>query len=168
MAGKHPSHVQLKSDSLIQFPRAPSYLNSRFLAFVTIGNIEPRTHYLGNWSPGGWHFVRGVFSSVILGVSYTQKARNPCTQTPRCSGTRSPKPQNAQGKINLQLLRAPNCFTEHFRAKDPAITDCLKYNLNSRPQTLYPPSLTPNPQTPHPEPGTPRQLRGSSHRTGPH
>ena len=32
-------------------PRAPSYLNSRLLGYVTIGYIEPRTHYLGNWSP---------------------------------------------------------------------------------------------------------------------
>ena len=31
--------------------RAPSYLNSRLLGFVPIGYIEPRTHYLGNWSP---------------------------------------------------------------------------------------------------------------------
>ena len=27
----------------------PSYLNSRLLGSVTIGYIEPRTHYLGNW-----------------------------------------------------------------------------------------------------------------------
>ena len=31
--------------------RAPSYLNSRLLDNVAIGYIEPRTHYLGNWSP---------------------------------------------------------------------------------------------------------------------
>ena len=33
-------------------PSSPSYLNSRLLGYVTIGKIEePRTHYLGNWSP---------------------------------------------------------------------------------------------------------------------
>ena len=32
-------------------PRASSYLNSRLLGYVTIGYIEPRTRYLGNWSP---------------------------------------------------------------------------------------------------------------------
>ena len=39
-------------------PKAPSYLNGRLLGYVTIGNIEPRTHYLGNWSP------REMFSDV--------------------------------------------------------------------------------------------------------
>ena len=33
------------------YPRAPSYLNSRLLGYVTIGYIEPSSHYLGNWSP---------------------------------------------------------------------------------------------------------------------
>ena len=32
-------------------PRAPSYLNSRSLGYVTIGYIEPSSYYLGNWSP---------------------------------------------------------------------------------------------------------------------
>ena len=32
-------------------PRPPSYLNSGLLGYVTIGYIEPRTHYLGNWEP---------------------------------------------------------------------------------------------------------------------
>ena len=32
-------------------PRAPSYLNSRLLGYVTIGYIEPSSHYLGNWPP---------------------------------------------------------------------------------------------------------------------
>ena len=32
-------------------PRAPSHLNSRLLGYVTIGYIEPSSHYLGNWSP---------------------------------------------------------------------------------------------------------------------
>ena len=35
----------------IAYPRAPSYLNSRLLGYLTIGYIEPRTQYLGNWSP---------------------------------------------------------------------------------------------------------------------
>ena len=35
----------------VAVPRAPSHLNNRLLGNVTIGNIEPRTHYLGNWSP---------------------------------------------------------------------------------------------------------------------
>ena len=39
----------------MQYPRAPSYLNSRLLACESIGYIEPGTHYLGNWSPGGSH-----------------------------------------------------------------------------------------------------------------
>ena len=30
---------------------ASSYLNSRLLDYVTIGYIEPRSHYLGNWEP---------------------------------------------------------------------------------------------------------------------
>ena len=34
-------------------PRAPSYLNSRLLGCVTIGYVEPSSHYLGNWSPRG-------------------------------------------------------------------------------------------------------------------
>ena len=33
------------------YPRAPSYINSRFLGYVTIGYIEPGTHYLGSWEP---------------------------------------------------------------------------------------------------------------------
>ena len=33
------------------FPRAPSFLNSRLLGYVTIGYIEPSSHYLGNWCP---------------------------------------------------------------------------------------------------------------------
>ena len=43
-----------KSDLLypLFYPRAPSYLNSRLLGYVTIGYIEPSSHYLGNWSPG--------------------------------------------------------------------------------------------------------------------
>ena len=27
------------------YPKAPSYLNSRLLRYVTIGYIEPRAHY---------------------------------------------------------------------------------------------------------------------------
>ena len=34
-------------------PKAPSYLNNKFLGHLTIEYIEPRTHYLGNWSPRG-------------------------------------------------------------------------------------------------------------------
>ena len=33
--------------TLLLLPRAPSYLNSRLLGYVTIGYIEPRIHYLG-------------------------------------------------------------------------------------------------------------------------
>ena len=29
----------------------PVNLNSRLLGYVTIEYVEPRTHYLGNWSP---------------------------------------------------------------------------------------------------------------------
>ena len=36
---------------LMPHPRAPSCLNSRLLGYVTIGNIEPSSHYLGYWSP---------------------------------------------------------------------------------------------------------------------
>ena len=32
-------------------PKAPSYLNNWFLGYVSIEYIEPRTHYLGSWSP---------------------------------------------------------------------------------------------------------------------
>ena len=32
-------------------PKAPSYLNSRLLGYVTIRYVEPSSHYLGNWSP---------------------------------------------------------------------------------------------------------------------
>ena len=32
-------------------PRAPRYQNGRFLGYVTIGYIQLRTHYLGNWEP---------------------------------------------------------------------------------------------------------------------
>ena len=35
--------------------RAPNYLNSRLPGYVTIGYIEPRTHYLGIWSPRDHH-----------------------------------------------------------------------------------------------------------------
>ena len=31
--------------------RVSSYLNSRLLDYVTIGYIEPSSHYLGNWEP---------------------------------------------------------------------------------------------------------------------
>ena len=31
--------------------RASSYLNTRLRGYVTRGYIEPRTHYVGNWSP---------------------------------------------------------------------------------------------------------------------
>ena len=30
-------------------PRDPRHLNSRLLGYATVGYIEPRTHYLGNW-----------------------------------------------------------------------------------------------------------------------
>ena len=33
--------------------RVPSYLNSRSMGYVSIGCIEPSSHYLGNWSPVG-------------------------------------------------------------------------------------------------------------------
>ena len=36
------------------FPKAPSDSNSRLLGYVTIGYIEPSSHYLGNWSPRVW------------------------------------------------------------------------------------------------------------------
>ena len=32
-------------------PRAPSYLSSRLVGYVTIGYIEPSSHDLANWSP---------------------------------------------------------------------------------------------------------------------
>ena len=32
-------------------PWAPSFLKSRLLGYATIGYIEPRTHYSGDWSP---------------------------------------------------------------------------------------------------------------------
>ena len=32
-------------------PRAPSYLNSRLLGYVTIGYAEPSSHHLGDWGP---------------------------------------------------------------------------------------------------------------------
>ena len=35
-------------------PWSSSYLNSRLLGYVTIGYIEPSSHYLGNWSPRAW------------------------------------------------------------------------------------------------------------------
>ena len=35
----------------MQVPRDPSYLKSRLLSYVTIGYIEPRTHYLGDQEP---------------------------------------------------------------------------------------------------------------------
>ena len=38
-------------DPLPPIPRAPGYLNSRLLGCVTIGYLEPSSHYLGNWSP---------------------------------------------------------------------------------------------------------------------
>ena len=47
-------------------PRAPSYLNSRLLGYVTMGYIEASSHYLGNWSPregksNDWHlYVIGI------------------------------------------------------------------------------------------------------------
>ena len=30
-------------------PKAPSYLNSRLQGYETLGYLEPRNHYLGNW-----------------------------------------------------------------------------------------------------------------------
>ena len=33
------------------YPKAPTYLNSRLLGYVTTGYIGPSSHYLGNWSP---------------------------------------------------------------------------------------------------------------------
>ena len=32
-------------------PRAPTYLNSRLLGYVTIGYMETSSCYLGTWSP---------------------------------------------------------------------------------------------------------------------
>ena len=52
---------------------APSCLNSRPLGYVPIGYIEPRTRYLGNWSP------RANFShmkSLVL----TALASEPCVE----------------------------------------------------------------------------------------
>ena len=45
-----PTKGQLEA-MLATLPRAPSYLNSRLLGYVTIGDIVPSSHYLGNWSP---------------------------------------------------------------------------------------------------------------------
>ena len=41
----NPPYVSLSN------PRAPSYLNSSLLGYVTVGYIVPSSHYLGNWSP---------------------------------------------------------------------------------------------------------------------
>ena len=38
-------------DFRMQSPRALSYRNSRLLCYVAVRYIEPRIHYLGNWSP---------------------------------------------------------------------------------------------------------------------
>ena len=50
---RHIELLKLKPSTifLMTYPRTPSYLNSRLPGYVTIGDIEPRTHYLGNWSP---------------------------------------------------------------------------------------------------------------------
>ena len=45
------AHLAYASSLGLYFARAPSYLSSRLLGYVTIGYIEPRTHCLGNWSP---------------------------------------------------------------------------------------------------------------------
>ena len=50
-------------------PRAPSHLNTRLLRYVTIGYIEPRTHFFGNWSLGdqlgeAWR-VKGHVNSTL-------------------------------------------------------------------------------------------------------
>ena len=41
----HPPQPPLLSPQALEVPRAPSYLNSRLLGYVTIGFMEPRTHY---------------------------------------------------------------------------------------------------------------------------
>ena len=67
---------------IIPYPGAPRYLNSRLLGCVTIGYIEPRTHYLGKWSPRvlvtitGWGFhlrylLRGA-EFVLADAPYPQ------------------------------------------------------------------------------------------------
>ena len=48
-----PSRVPLVLTK--SYPRAPNYLNSRLLGYVTIGYMEPSSHYLGNWSPRAKH-----------------------------------------------------------------------------------------------------------------
>ena len=52
-SSRHSELQKLKSSTifLMTYPRTPNYLNSRLPGYVTIGYIEPRTHYLGNWSP---------------------------------------------------------------------------------------------------------------------
>ena len=47
---QHQAAVPIPNWSSLPYPRAPSYLNSRLLGNVTIGYIEPSSHYLGNWS----------------------------------------------------------------------------------------------------------------------
>ena len=45
LVGLGPLFVMLN----VADPRAPSCLNSRLLGYVTIGYVEPSSHYLGNW-----------------------------------------------------------------------------------------------------------------------
>ena len=43
--------VFLGQYTVMDYPRAPSYPNGRLRGYGTIGYMEARTHYLGNWSP---------------------------------------------------------------------------------------------------------------------
>ena len=51
--------------SYVSSPRAPSYLTSRLMGYVTRGYIEPRTHYVGNWSPREGFKVYGSRFSLV-------------------------------------------------------------------------------------------------------
>ena len=65
---------------ILSSPRAPSYLNSGLLGYVTIGYLGPRTHYLGNWSPKDLQR-----HTIANPESFTASASDPL-------GTLNPKP----------------------------------------------------------------------------
>ena len=46
--------------------KAPGYLNSGLLGYVTIGYIKPRTHYFGNWSPRVYHWPSATVPEVNI------------------------------------------------------------------------------------------------------
>ena len=52
------------------YPRAPSYLSSRLLGYVTIGYIEPSSHYLGYWSPRVYVFIYAHICMYIFTYIY--------------------------------------------------------------------------------------------------